>query len=203
MKTLFEILKVILPAIITGLFTFLITKYTYNRNIPLDKLEITYNRIYYPLYKIISDKNISENINEVINQSRIYITKYDKYVDASTKRLFQILINCDKEVKKKSIYHSFKDNIYNRNSYLRRKLGYLEPNFIQLYKYSTPATKSFFRITMELCVVCISIFLCDFTIDKFDTLFNISIVIFVVFTLLIVYESIYGLLRILYYQIRK
>lgn len=45
-----ELLKVVLPVVITGLFTFFVTKYTYSKNIPLDKLEITYNRVYYPIY---------------------------------------------------------------------------------------------------------------------------------------------------------
>lgn len=118
MKTFFEVCKEILPAIIAGLFTFLITKYSYNKNRPLNKLEIAYNRIYYPIYRIISDKNVSRNIDEVIEKSSIYITKYDKYVDLYTKRLFETLCCCNKEAKKKAIYNSFKDNIYSKNSFL-------------------------------------------------------------------------------------
>lgn len=38
-----EIMKIVLPTIVGGIFTFLITKYTYNKNVPLDKLEIAYN----------------------------------------------------------------------------------------------------------------------------------------------------------------
>lgn len=57
MGTILELSKIILPAIITGLFTFFITKYTYNKNRPLDKMEIAYNRVYYPLYQIISDES--------------------------------------------------------------------------------------------------------------------------------------------------
>lgn len=203
MEILFEILKIILPAVIGGLFTFFIAKYTYNKNRPLDKLEIAYNRIYYPIYRIISDNNISENINEVINKSRIYITKYEKYVDVSTKRLFETLCNCKKEAKKKSIYQSFKDNIYNRNSYLRRRLGYLEPNFVQLYKYATSGSKSLFRIFMELCIVYISLISCVVTMNRFNAMFNISIAIFVVSFLCIIGELIWCFLRFLYYRIRK
>lgn len=203
MEILFEILKVILPAIITSLFTFFITKYTYNNNRPLDKIEIAYNRIYYPIYKIITDKNINNDINEVINKSKSYFTKYEKYADISTKILFEALCNCNKEAKKKSIYQSFKDNIYNRNSYLRRRLGYLESTFIQLYKYSTSGSKSLFRITMELCVMYISLLLCGITLNKFDTIFNISIAIFVISILWIIGELVWCLFRFLYYKIRK
>ena len=101
MEILFEVLKIILPAIIAGLFTFFVTKYTYNNNRPLDKIEIAYNRIYYLLCKIISNKNINGDINEVIKRSKLYFTKYDKYVDVSTKRIFENLCNCNKEAKEK------------------------------------------------------------------------------------------------------
>lgn len=63
METLFEILKVILPAVITSLFTFFITKYTYNNNRPLDKIEMAYNRIYYPIYKNVFDNGIIQSKN--------------------------------------------------------------------------------------------------------------------------------------------
>lgn len=204
MKVAFEILKVILPVIITGLFTSFIAKYTYNKNIPLNKMEIAYNRVYYPIYKIISDKNIGENINEVINKSKIYIIKYNKYVDISTKKLFEALCNCDKETKRKSVYHNFKDNIYNRNSYLRRRLGYLEPNFIQLYKYSTPEAKSFFRITMGLCIVYITLILCYIATNIFNTIIYIfTISIFTISCLWIILELVWCFFRFLYYKIRR
>lgn len=57
MEKIFDIIKIILPSIITGIFTFLITRYNYNKNIPLDKLEIAYNRVYYPLFRLIKDNN--------------------------------------------------------------------------------------------------------------------------------------------------
>jgi len=199
----YEILKTILPAIIAGLFTFFITKYTYHKNRPIDKLEKAYNRIYYPLYRIISDKNINSNINYVINKSRIYFIKYDKYIDISTKRLFNSLCKTNKEAKRKSIYQSFKDNIYNRNSYLRRRLGYLEPSFVQLYKYSTPSTKSLFRITIEFCIIYITLILCNITMNRWDVIFNIAATIFAVFLIIIICEIIWCLLRFLYYKVRK
>lgn len=203
MGTAFEISIVILPAIITGLFTTFIAKYKYNRNIPLDKMEIAYNRVYYPLYKIISDKNLGENVDEVINRSRIYLVQYNKYIDVSTKKLFNKLCNCNKEAEKKTIFQSFKNNIYSRNSYLRRRLGYLEPNFIQSYTYSTPAEKSLIRIFMDLCIIYISIIICGISINRFNTIFNFSIAIFSILFLWILCELIWCFLRFLYYRIRK
>lgn len=203
MKTLFEILKVILPAVITSLFTFFITKYTYNNNRPLDKIEIAYNRIYYPIYNIISDKNINDDINEVIKRSKSYFTKYDKYVDISTKRIFENLCNCNKVAKKKSIYQSFKVNIYNRNSCLRRRLGYLEPNFIQLYMYSTPIAKSLFRITICFCIMYIALILYSITINISSIVSNISAAVFAISLLWIICEVVWCFFRFLYYKIRK
>lgn len=199
----YEMLKAMLPAIIAGLFTFFITKYTYYKNRPLDKLEKAYNRIYYPLYRIISDENINSNINYVINKSRIYFLKYDKYIDISTKRLFNSLCKTNNEAKRKSIYQSFKDNIYNRNSYLRRRLGYLEPSFVQLYKYSTPSTKSLFRITIEFCIIYIILILCSITMNRCNAIFNIAVIIFYIFLIMIICEIIWCLLRFLYYKVKK
>lgn len=202
-EILFKILEVLLPAIITGVFTFFITRYTYNKNRPLDKIEIAYNRIYYPLYRIISDKNINGNINEVINKSKIYFTRYEKYIDFSTKRLFESLCKCTKEAKKKSIYRQFRNHIYNRNSYLRRRLGYLEPSFIQRYKSSSPSIKSLVRIFIGLCGVYILLFSCNIFVERFDTIFDISAKIFFIFLQWIICELIYCFFGFLYYKIRK
>lgn len=85
MEILLEIFKMVLPAMIAGIFTFFVTKYSYNKNRPLDKLEIAYNRIYYPIFNMVSDKNLS--IDDIVIKSEDYIIKYDKYVDLTTKQL--------------------------------------------------------------------------------------------------------------------
>ncbi len=141
MENIIDISKIILPAFTSGIITFLITSYTYNKSRPLEKLEIAYNRIYYPLYKNISNENTNNDINSFINTSKEYFKKYDKYIDLSTKRLFKLLCNCTKDAEKKSIYQKLKDNIDDRNTYLRRRLGYLQPNILQLYKYTPIKTQ--------------------------------------------------------------
>lgn len=203
MEAVFETLKIVLPAIITGLFTFLITKYTYNKNRPLDKIEIAYNRVYYPLYRIISNENIN-NINDVINKSKIYFIKYDKYIDISTKRLFEVLCKCNKLAKKESIYLSFKNNIYNRNSYIRRRLGYLEPGFTQIYKYSSPNEKALFRLALELIVIDSIIIFKSMTTELLNIVY-LDIIITVLFLLLCLafFEIMCIFIRSFYYKIRK
>lgn len=204
MGTIYEILKVILPAIVTGIFTFLITKYTYNKNRPLDKIEIAYNRIYYPLYRILSDKNIDNDIDRFIDQSKIYFIKYDKYIDISTKRLFQLLCECNKKTEKNSIYINLKNSIYNRNSYLRRRLGYLEPNLVQVYKYSTPSEKSTVRIIIEVFIL-YSLFIISgiFISFRLKAFYSSIACLIVVFLIIIIIEFLCFILRFLYYKIRK
>lgn len=202
MENALEIFKIILPTIIAAISTFLITKYTYNKNKPLDKLEIAYNRVYYPILRIISNRKINNNdINEVIDKSKIYFVKYDKYIDTSTKRLFEALCNCQNITKKKTIYENFTNNINNRNSFLRRRLGYLEPNFAQIYKYSVPSTKSFFRIIIELVIIYITLILFSATEKISYRIYIVSFSIFLSFVTIIICELIWCILRAIFYRI--
>lgn len=153
MKNFIEILKIILPAIITGFFTFFITKYNYSKNVPLDKMEISYNKVYYPLYKIIyNNKEYKQikNIKKIIKQISFYINKHNmKYIDRSTYNSFILL----KDKPNKDNYNNFKNNIYDRNSYLRRRLGYLEPNFIQSVKYLSKDDKFIFYCAVDGLII--------------------------------------------------
>lgn len=196
---LFELIKVILPAIITGMITFLITKYSYNNNRPLDKLEIAYNRVYYPLYKLVTDKNIKD-IDFIITKANYSLNKYNKYVDRSTLRAFHYLCECNSEAKKKDAYENLKENIYNKNSYLRRRLGYLEPNFFQIYTYSSKAEKSTFRILLEIILIYIVTLVSDFFTDNIP-----SVLIYFVSVLLIIMLIEIGckFVRFIYYTIKK
>jgi len=200
METIFEILKIILPAITTGVFTFFVTKYTYGKNRPLDKFEIAYNRVYYPLYRMISNDNM--NIIDFIHYSEKYFLKYDKYIDISTKKIFASLKKCKNKMNRKFIYKNFKNNIYYKNAYLRRNLGYLESGFIQLYHYSMPYTKSLYRLIIEFCIMYLA--LVAFTISmeiENDTCFEISLIIFLFFSLIVFLEIIWFLAKFIYYKI--
>lgn len=200
METIFEILKIILPTIIAGLFTIFCNKYTNNKNIPLDKLEIAYNRVYYPIYKIISN---NDNIDNAVEKSEIYFIKYDKYIDISTKRLFESLNKCNKKTKKRSIYQRFIDNIYNRNSYLRSRLGYLEPSFIQLYRYSMPSTQSFFRIIIEIFFLYISAIFCSISVNIAEKMYYVSLFLFLLLIVIVLVELLWCFIRFIYYKIKE
>ena len=85
-----QIIISIIPILVSIVGTFIITYYQCNKNIPLDKLEISYNRVYYPIYKIIFNSD-EKNINQIIIKIKPYILKGDKYVDGATKKLFKLL----------------------------------------------------------------------------------------------------------------
>lgn len=149
METFLEIVKVILPACITGVVTFWVTKYNYYKDIPLDKLEITYNRVYYPIYHMVKYKNLE--LTQLIENCEVSFKKYNKYVDRSTIIAFEYLKN---NVDKQKAYTNFEDNIYSINGKLRRRLGYLEPGIFDMYTYSKPEAKRRFRMGMEIIVLC-------------------------------------------------
>ena len=194
MATFIEILKVVLPACITGLVTFLVTKYNYHKNIPLDKLEITYNRIYYPIYCLIRSSN---EVSQVIEKSEKYLEKYSKYVDRSTEVAFKFLKD---NPNSKKAYSNYKNNIYNTNSKLRRRLGYLEPNLLSMYTYSAPFEKRVFRITYELAFTYLFVIIIAINeVKQVDIvmllIFFVVFLIFVIEAIVLIYESIKKLIK--------
>ena len=164
-KLMIEIIKKIgeidgvVVAVITGVFTFLITKYTYYKNIPLDKLEISYNRVYYPIYRQIKSNDRIENIAE---QCEIYLNKYEKYVDVSTLRAFSYLKDCLNSKSKEEAYSNFKSNIYKFDTKLRRRLGYLESNVFTMYTYSSPSDKRMIRLVFEFVFSYLPVFVMSY-----------------------------------------
>lgn len=183
MKAFYELIKVILPPIIAGFFTFLMTKYTYNKKIPLDKMEVAYNRIYYPIFKILYEKKefVSSNVGDVISKIQPYLKKYSKYADRATMKAFKML----KENKDKYSYDNFASNIYERNMYLRRRLGYLEPNLLQIYTYSSKNEKSIIRIFSEILLFYFTFVAGGLTEGNLQKIITVLVLCF---TILIIFE---------------
>ncbi|MBD5097667.1 MAG: hypothetical protein HDT40_11900 [Lachnospiraceae bacterium] len=207
-EQLFDIIKNTLPTIITCIFTFLITRYKYNKNIPLDKLEIAYNRVYYPLFRLIKDNN---DMDSVINKSRQYLDKYNKYVDRATIMALNTLVNSNTDAEKRKAYEKFEDNIYDKHSYLRRRLGYLEPKFFQMYTYMPSSQQLLFRIAFEFWIMCICIFLgilgikilYEFAIKAVSVLIIILGIEIVCYIWRVkIWKTICSLLKFLYYKIK-
>ena len=137
----------IMAAIITGIFTFLITKYTYHRNIPLDKLEISYDRIYYPIYRLIRN---NKDVLQIVEKSELYLLKYNKYADRSTLRALEFL---KENLTDKDAYNAYKSNIFEMNRSLRRRLGYLEPNVLLMYSSSSFVERLGMRVLYEMLFI--------------------------------------------------
>lgn len=189
-------MKIILPALITGISTFIVTKYNYNKNVPLDKMEISYNRIYYPIYQIIHKKDIIKNLDTTIEQIKSYLDRYNKYADISTLKAFNSLC----ENKDKYSYNNFTNNICNKNTYLRRRLGYLEPNIFQIYTYSNKNEKFVIRLLLELIILyCFTIiYACTKSVIK-----DVSFCIAAISTIFVLVDSLLYLLRIIRIKIKK
>lgn len=188
-----NLISAILPAIITSAIGFVGVKYTYTKNIPLDKLEFTYDEVYYPIYKFINDKNNCNNIYLIKNSLKIYFDTYEKYLDFSTIKLYKELCKCTTKQKQKVVYKKFYNNIYDMNTYLRKRLGYLESNIFQLYKYSLPKDKAIFWTVLT--------FVFAYSLVIFGVLFNkdlisfaivfvmLSFILFIVWLILLIKEK--------------
>lgn len=193
-----EKLNPLIASLISGFISFFIAKYTYHRNVPLDKLEAAYNRVYYPLYNIIKMDNL--DAETAIEKITPYMQKYRKYVDRATIIAFNDLCRCETNAKRKAAYENLKNNILDRNSRLRRRLGYLEPNIIQLYKCFSASEKSTFRIFVEIFFLYIAIMFGVVTQDNARRFFSLLAVILLIVSL---GEVIKKIGTYVYYKIRK
>ena len=193
-----EVFKIISPAILTGLITFLITRYTYRRNIPLDKLEKAYDKVYYPIYCLIKSDKPKEKI---VEKCRRYLEKYRKYVDITTIIALENVLKSDNAENGKKAYNTFKLNIYNMDSRLRKRLGYLEANMLDLYRYSSPNKKMGVRLCMYTIVV--YVLLLFFTFLPSAIRMQVSLLTLKLFVLVIVFELIFMLCNLLYSAIKR
>lgn len=179
----------LINTVLTGLFTFLVTKYTYHKNIPLDKMEISYNRIYYPIYRMLkSCKDVEEKV-EICDS---YLSKYDKYVDRSTLRAFQYLQDSIGGKDEKRAYANFESNIYANNVKLRTRLGYLEPNVFTMYTYSNPSDKRIFRMALETIVLYTAIIITNYVgkeIEKFCVIVSLLVFLLILIELVLLIIS--------------
>lgn len=133
-----ELLTNLLPVIVTGITTFLVTKYTMSWNVPLDNMKISYNRVYYPLYREMRDTSYEDVNHHKIQELMDHILlKYDKYVSSSTIRTYKNYLKAfsqENKLNAKIEYMQFYDDVIVYNSKLRGKLGYVRASFHEAYK---------------------------------------------------------------------
>jgi hypothetical protein len=177
----------ITPTILTSVTGFLLGKYNHFQNRPLDKMEIAYDRVYYPIERIMREKSIK--ISTVIDRAKIYFLKYEKYIDKSTVMIYKQLCKCKDEEEQQSIYDSFRNNIHNECIFLRKKLGYLQPGYLQIYLYLPTDIKRVIRLLLEFSICYFSA--CVFSVVKIDNIKMVCLVVFAVSLCAVLVEVIY------------
>lgn len=191
METIIKYLSEISPVLITGIFTIYIAVYTYQKNRPLDKIEKSYEYIYYPLYKKMRNQTMEELVQEGFwdEIERIFL-EYDIYLSQSTRNSYQYCIDLiekgESNRKIKSAFVRFQNNIYYYNNSLRNKLGYPQADIIEAYRYMPKESKRIIKV----CITFISIYI----ISLFYKWISFKELDYVI-TFLALY-FIYGLLRI-------
>lgn len=200
LNNVYEMLRTILPAIITAIGTFFVTKYSYHKNIPLDKLEISYNRVYYPICYLIKNE---EDSKKVVEKCELYFKKYHKYVDRTTRIVFENLKVTRDPQQKYSMraYNRFKNNILEMDARLRRRLGYLEPDILNLYKYAPAFEKQMLRISIEGLLLYMSVFIVVLVQEK--SISNMLMVIIVILFIVFFFECIILLLQLAWKGVNK
>lgn len=115
-------------SLITGAIGFGIAMFQCNRSAPLEKMEISYNRIYYPMSLLLRSKSYKEiNQEEVRGKMDLLLKKYDKYISQRTRYTYSKYLKAFEKGKKRKIKNTFQDfmnDILYNNSKLRWKLGY-------------------------------------------------------------------------------
>lgn len=180
-----DILLDLLKITATAFFTFCITCYSIKYNRPSKNMEIAYNRIYYPITRIINDDSLDLSVK--VQRIQPYLEKYQKYANPSTLKSFRILYESlnDKKVLKTN-YTLFTDNISFQCFKLRKILGYMNTNIFEVYSYSSNNQKYKFRLFAFFFVIYIIIFSVSLHILNV----NIASGIVIAFILIILLDSI-------------
>jgi len=103
---------------LTGIITFWVTRYTQNRNVPLEKMEIAYNRVYYPMYVIMRNKKCTDLCHEEIKKEMDFrLKKYDKYISQSTRTTYNDYVKAYENGGNYKVHlQNFQNNILSYNS---------------------------------------------------------------------------------------
>lgn len=158
MGNLLELIKIILPAIVTGIVTYVVAKYN---KFPNDKIEISYNRIYYPLIKLIKSSQ-NKNYERILKETKFRLQKYDKYASRTTMAACKLLEENIDSKNVKTFYNLLSDDIYKYNTRFRRRLGYPEPILISTLKYMSGYNKWLCVSYLSLLVLLVSLYIFSF-----------------------------------------
>lgn len=158
-----NLIKTIIPQLIIIFATNIITRYFQKQ--PNEKLEISYNRIYYPLFKIIMNnkgkKDDEIDYIKVRDELKLRLDKYHKYADRTTINAFNQFDLSIKNNHQKQTIRIYKniiyDNIVGENCKLRKILGYPEPSIFKNYIYLSNKNKLYFNYAIIMIVFSITV----------------------------------------------
>lgn len=166
MEKYIDLLTELLPVLATGIITFLVTKYTMSWNVPLDNMKISYNRVYYPLIRVMRNTTYKTVNHQELQQLMNYLLlKYDKYISSSTKRTYDNYLkvfNQNSKTNIKTEYMQFYDDVNLFNSKLRGKLGYVRANNFENFKSLSKSEQRIFKLSVTLLALYIAVFLYSF-----------------------------------------
>lgn len=202
MKTIvIELIKLAFPTVLGFVLSWILN----NRQKPNENLEIAYNRVYYPLYRLIQNNKPDDNIDydEIARIIASKIIRYEKYFNPTTIRVYkQFEKAIEDNYNVKNIYILLKDNIYSQNTYLRRVLGYLTPNIFQIYYNSSQKDKLCFRFIIYISILYVLIAFYS-VLQYFFSKTNIIALIVAVLLILIVDIAKYLISRLWWFAIKK
>lgn len=179
-----ETINALITVIGTFIATLLITRYTMRRNIPLGKLEISYNRIYYPILTLLDN---DANQEDLVNDLELRIKKYKKYFNLTTLRIYSDLQSTIKNKKStKRIYKKLENDIYDTCYYLRGKLGYLNPGYYKAFLSLSFDKKLVVLALLDLLIIYILCFISFFPYDGIMELTSAFVVAFFIILLAII-----------------
>lgn len=179
MDTLFDLLKEVAPALVTGVISYLLAKYKYHKDVPLDKMEKAYDEVYFPLYQAVRDECSAP---ELLEKTKIYYDEFYKYFDRSTLVAYELLKD---NLEDKEAFANYKSNIIETNCRLRSRLGYLEPSFWSMYTYAPAKDKKMIRFVFEFSILYIFIMLATLMEGEKETAFVFAVVIIAVVVLVV------------------
>lgn len=188
-------------AIIGAVVTVAVTKKNNENNLPKEKLEIAYDRFYYPVHKIISEDE-TKDINSIMKRIEHYFVQNDKYIDPTTKRLLKFWNKSKSTGEKEDLYKSLQCNIRDINIYLRKKLGYLNPSVDMMYKTGEPNVKRGLRIWVVFCFMTSSLNMATIFQEN-STQYNIFMYIFTFLLLIFLYQIVKFFVKNISYKIKK
>lgn len=202
MKTIvIELIKLAFPTVLGFVLSWILN----NRQKPNENLEIAYNRVYYPLYRLIQNNKPDDNIdyNEIAKNIASKIIRYEKYFNPTTLKVYkQFEKAIEDNYNVKNIYILLKENIYSQNTYLRRVLGYLTPNIFQTYYNSSQKDKLCFRFIIYISILYVLIAFYS-VLQYFFGKINILVSIMIILLIMIIDIAKYMILHLWRLTIKK